>query len=305
MTNCMKIKIGTRGSELALVQTNLVIEALKQKYPQVEMEVVVIRTKGDKILNKPLIDFGGKGAFVTEFEDALFRGDIDLAVHSAKDMPMALLEGLEIAGTLKREDPRDVLVTNKNCNRASNEKLIIGTGSLRRQLQVLELYPNASCINIRGNVPTRLKKITSGECDGVILAAAGLKRLNLLKEEDCCYQIFSYDEVIPAGGQAIIAIEARKESAAAELIRAISDERAFQELSIEREILQLLGAGCHEAVGVLANMEGDHVTIRIMKEKDGSVLRVKGVSSMMQKEALLQQLVYQIKAGEGSWEKSI
>lgn len=162
------IKIGTRGSLLALEQTNQVIAALKEKYPHLHIEKVILRTQGDKILDKPLFEFGGKGMFITEFEEALAEERIDLAVHSAKDMPIELADGMVIAGVLPRADVRDVLVTRKGVS----GKLLIGTGSLRRQFQLKEIYPEAACISIRGNVPTRLQKVRDGEVDGVVLAAA-------------------------------------------------------------------------------------------------------------------------------------
>lgn len=241
------IRIGTRGSLLSLEQTNRVIAALTARNLELQIEKVVIHTQGDKILDKPLLAFGGKGAFVTEFEEALADGTIDLAVHSAKDMPMELAEGLVIAGALPRADVRDVLVTRKGLP----ERMVIGTGSLRRQFQLKAMYPHAQCISIRGNVPTRLQKIRDGECDGVVLAAAGLERLGLLEEKDFEYRYFSTEEMVPAGGQGIIAIEGRMNDEITELVRSISNPDAMQELETERRILQLLEAGCHEAIGVI------------------------------------------------------
>jgi hydroxymethylbilane synthase len=269
-----KIKIGTRGSDLAIAQTKQVAAALQKAFPSIIVETIVLRTMGDKILDKPLPEFGGKGAFVTEFEEALLAGSIDLAVHSAKDMPVDLAPQLVIAGVLKREDARDVLVTRKGENRLRKTGFVIGTGSLRRQSQIQMIYPKAEYRGIRGNVPTRLRKLREKEYDAVVLAAAGLKRLGLLEEADLEYRYFSFDEVIPAGGQAVIAIEGRKEDAFTEMVRQISDGTAFAELMMEREILQMLDAGCHEAVGVLAQYTEDSVRIRLMKEIGEIVRRV-------------------------------
>jgi hydroxymethylbilane synthase len=271
-----KMKIGTRGSDLAVAQTNQVVAALRKAFPSVTVEIVVLKTRGDKILDKPLPEFGGKGAFVTEFEEELLAGSIDLAVHSAKDMPVELAKGLALAGVLKREDARDVLVTRKGeeKNRTGKKGFVIGTGSLRRQSQIQMIYPEAEYRGIRGNVPTRLRKLREKEYDAVVLAAAGLKRLGLLEEADLEYRYFSFDEVIPAGGQAVIAIEGRKEDAFTEMVRQISDGTAFAELMMEREILQMLDAGCHEAVGVLAQYTEDSVRIRLMKEIGEIVRRV-------------------------------
>lgn len=267
--NQKEIRIGTRGSELALAQTKQVVGLLNAEYPDLVFETVIIRTKGDKILEKPLIDFGGKGAFVTEFEEALLQGEIDLAVHSAKDMPMELSDGLEIAGVLPRENARDVLV----CRKGDTKPIRIGTGSLRRQFQLKRIYPELECVAIRGNVPTRLDKVREGIYDGVILAAAGLARLDLLSEPDLEYHFFSYDEMIPAGGQGIIAIEGRTEDVISRMVKRISDFNAMMELETERKVLELLNADCHEAVGVFSEWKEDCMKLRVVREKEGQIFK--------------------------------
>ncbi|MGN0306731.1 MAG: hydroxymethylbilane synthase [Lachnospiraceae bacterium] len=151
------IRIGTRGSRLALMQTEMVIVSLKRIIPDWTIETVVLHTRGDKLLDKPLVEFGGKGLFITEFEEALTEGRIDLAVHSAKDMPMKLADDLVIAAALPRADARDVLVIKKG----AKENPVIGTGSLRRQFQLKAIYPHMQCVSIRGNVPTRQYVMTS------------------------------------------------------------------------------------------------------------------------------------------------
>jgi len=284
-----KIRIGTRGSELALAQANQVIAALHARFPDVLAETVILRTQGDKVLNQPLLSFGGKGVFVEEIEKELSEGRIDIAVHSAKDMPMELGNSLEIAGVLKRADARDVLVVQKGSEIAEwlkqrkdsaiegkehiREKFVIGTGSLRRQFQLKKCYPECACKSIRGNVTTRLQKLRSGECDGVILAAAGLERLGLLEEEDLLYRFFSEEEMLPAGGQGIIAIEGRAGERVTELIQEISDGKTYQELLLERRLLEIVGAGCHEAVGVLAEYSGESVRMRLLM--DGESMETK------------------------------
>lgn len=267
------IRIGTRGSRLALAQTGMVMEALERRYPGLRMEQVILRTQGDKLLDRPLADFGGKGVFITEFEEDLLRGDIDLAVHSAKDMPMELASGLTIGGVLPRGDVRDVLVTRKGL---TGGRMTVGTGSLRRQFQLRTLYPEAECISIRGNVPTRLQKVRDGICDGVVLAAAGLERLGLLREEDLDYRFFSCGEMLPAGGQGIIAVEGRAGDGAAELAEGISDENTLLELETERCVLELLNAGCHEALGVNARAEGGRITLSVIREARGRIYRQQG-----------------------------
>lgn len=343
----MKIRIGTRGSELARKQTELVIDAISKAYPDCVCETVILRTEGDRILDKPLMEFGGKGVFVTEFEEALQEGKIDLAVHSAKDMPMELAKGLTICGVLPREDVRDVLVTRKDhplqmehflqerkqeegtsdwmekereigaqnaepvveCKMTENqhsalEMYRIGTSSLRRQCQIEQLYSNVQCVSIRGNVPTRLRKLRDGEYDGVVLAAAGLRRLNLLQEEDLEYHYFDVEDMLPAGGQGIIAIEGREQDEIAECVKKISDSDAWLQLKTEQEVLYLLNAGCHEAVGVVTNLTADKIELRIMKEMDGKLIYVDGRASRSEYSNLaveqVQELLQKLKCSNDS-----
>lgn len=284
------IRIGTRGSRLALAQTDMVIERLRQDYPQWDTETVILHTQGDKLIDRPLIAFGGKGAFVTEFEEALLDGRIDLAVHSAKDMPMDLAEGLVIAGVLPRADARDVLVTKREGCAGPSAAKVIGTGSLRRQIQLKAVYPNMQCIPIRGNVPTRLQKVRNKECDGVVLAAAGLERLGLLGEQDLEYRYFSIGEMIPAGGQGIIAIEGRKNDEITDWVSNISNHNTMLELMTERNILHLLQAGCHEAVGVFSEVRDGRIAIQIIQESDGKVYRRQARGALEKRKELEEQL---------------
>ncbi len=286
------IRIGTRGSKLALIQTEMVLEELKKKYPDWEMERVIISTKGDQMLNKPLTDFLGKGVFITEFEEALLTGQIDLAVHSSKDMPMELAEGLVIAGVLPRADARDVLVTRKGLLEA--KKLLditVGTGSVRRQIQLKKLYPDINCVSIRGNVPTRLQKIRDGEVDAVLLAAAGLSRLGMLKEAEFDYRFFSYEEMLPAGGQGIIAMEGRDGDEIARLAGAVSDEKAYYELETERSIMKQLEAGCHEPIGIISCIEQEEISVQVIREKNGIFQKQEGRAPVRQRLELARKLV--------------
>lgn len=270
-----KIRIGTRGSKLALVQTELVIDAMKQVLPDLEYEIVIIQTTGDKILDKPLAEFGGKAVFVSEFEEALLWDEIDFAVHSAKDMPMELSEGLDIVGVLKRDDPKDVLITQKGTNIHEKSTALIGTSSLRRQFQIEQLYHNIECHPIRGNVNTRLNKLREGQYDGIILAAAGINRLKLNQESDFQYKYLDIDECIPAGGQGIIAIEGKKNSEWVSLCEKITDRNAKIELEIERRALKYFNAGCHEPIGVYAKASENQITVWMMKEINGEIVRKK------------------------------
>lgn len=292
------VRIGTRGSRLALAQTELVIAALKKNYPSISVEPVILCTKGDRILDQPLLDFGGKGAFVTEFEEALYDGRIDLAVHSAKDMPVELGEGLVIAGTLPREDARDVLILRKGTLIAELAAPVIGTGSLRRQFQLKKLYPNAVFSGIRGNVPTRLQKLLDGTCDGVVLAMAGLNRLGLAEEPEYDYRPFTYEEMVPAGGQGIIVVEGRQGDEITEMIGRISDEKSCLELEAERAVLKALDAGCHAAIGTLAQVTDQGIRIRIREACKGQELEAERTAELSGRIRLAEELAAGIREEE-------
>lgn len=250
------IRLGTRRSPLAMAQTRLVAERIEKEIADVQIELIPITTKGDRILDRPLLEFGGKGVFVDEFERALVEKSIDLAVHSAKDMPGELSEGLSLLCLTDREDPRDVLVTRKGF--PLSDVKIAGTGSKRRSLQLeklsregkLGLTESLSCRNLRGNVQTRLEKLAACEYDGIILAAAGLKRLGLLAGGEYDFHFFSLEEMIPAGGQGIIAVEGRKGEPLWKELLALEKKEEALCLRGERHFLNLLGAGCHEPAGV-------------------------------------------------------
>lgn len=262
------VRIGTRKSALAIAQTELVANLMKAKFPGLQVELVMKQTVGDKILDKPLLEFGGKGVFVSEFEEALQRGDIDFAVHSAKDLPMELAEGLEIVGVPAREDVRDVVVTRKDSvleeKISKRETIIVGTSSLRRKMQIELLADQlwggapAQCKNLRGNVLTRLEKLASGEYDAIILAAAGLNRLGELPEFGRFH--FSYlgwMDMIPAGCQGILAVEGKKGNPVNRIAREISEESALLSFRLERRTLALMEAGCHEPIGVCSRLAGE------------------------------------------------
>ena len=288
------IRIGTRGSKLALAQTELFIDALHVFYPEVECEQIIIKTKGDKILDKPLVEFGGKAVFVTEFEEAIKEGRIDLAVHSAKDMPMELMEGLDIVCTLKREDVRDVIITRAGEKVGNISSPIIGTGSLRRQCQIRALYPDVKCESLRGNVPTRIEKLRNGQYDGIILAAAGLKRLQLHNEPDLSYEYIEIDKMVPAAGQGIIAIEGVA-GHLTELLENINDEKSKIELFSERMVLKKLGAGCHEPVGVHSEYRQDgYVVLSVMKECNGQIIKADGKELLQNIDNLAKRLIGQL-----------
>ncbi len=256
----MNIKIGTRKSKLALAQTNMVVNEIKKYFPSINIEVVHFTTKGDKVLNKPLINIGGKGVFVTEIEDALLNKEIDLAVHSAKDLPLKLQDNLTISSVLKRGNYRDTLVTVKGKEIDFSREIIIGTGSNRRKLAFKNLYPNATFKDIRGNVDTRLNKLYNGEYDGIILAMAGLERLDLLSDSRFTFTPFDYKEFVPAPCQGIIAIESRNNDLT-EILSKINHKDTFYSFQTERYILNILNADCGMPLGAYSFVENNKINV--------------------------------------------
>ena len=256
----MNIKIGTRKSKLALAQTNMVVNEIKKYFPSINIEVVHFTTKGDKVLNKPLINIGGKGVFVTEIEDALLNKEIDLAVHSAKDLPLQLQDNLTISSVLKRGNYRDTLVTVKGKEIDFSREIIIGTGSNRRKLAFKNLYPNATFKDIRGNVDTRLNKLYNGEYDGIILAMAGLERLDLLSDSRFTFTPFDYKDFVPAPCQGIIAIESRNNDLT-EILSKINHKDTFYSFQTERYILNILNADCGMPLGAYSFVESNKIDV--------------------------------------------
>ncbi len=259
----MNIKIGSRKSALAMKQTEAVMEKLQSLFPDDTFEIVGISTKGDKQLDVSLQSFGGKGIFIKELEAALLSGDIDMAVHSAKDMPTDLPDGLEISAALMRDDRQDVLVYFGDTK--VSEIKIIGTGSARREAQAKKLFPNAVFKPIRGNIGTRLEKVKSGEYDAVIMAKAAINRLEI---EDVNLLSLGNDFVC-AAGQGILAVETA-DGKMKKYTYAINDTAAMTELSAEREFLKCTGGGCHAPCGASAVFDGKCVTMRVFYESGKS-----------------------------------
>ena len=256
----MNIKIGTRKSKLALAQTNMVVNEIKNYFPSINIQVVHFTTKGDKVLNKPLINIGGKGVFVTEIEDALINKEIDLAVHSAKDLPLQLQDNLTISAVLKRGNYRDTLVTVKGKEIDFSRETVIGTGSNRRKLAFKNLYPSATFKDIRGNVDTRLNKLYKGEYDGIILAMAGVERLNLLSDSRFTFTPFDYKEFVPAPCQGIIAVESRNNDLT-EILSKINHQDTFYAFETERHILNILNADCGMPLGAYSFVENNKINV--------------------------------------------
>jgi hydroxymethylbilane synthase len=272
-------RIGTRGSPLALYQANAVA-ALLQTRMGVASEIVVIKTSGDRLGEAPLSEVGGKRLFVKEIEDALLAGDVDLAVHSSKDMPAFLPEGLEIGGVLPREDPRDALVLPaghgpdqelESVRRALGISPRIGTSSVRRIAQLASFTSAERFLPIRGNLDTRLRKLDAGDYDALVLAAAGLRRL---ERSARITALLPVDICVPAPGQGIIAVEIRGDDRhAGELASAIDDAHAAAALRAERAVVDRLGGGCQMPIGAfcqLASDDGDLSIAVVVASLDGS-----------------------------------
>lgn len=271
----MKIRVGTRGSNLALIQTNWAIDRLKEKFPEVEFEVKIIKTKGDKILHLSLDKIGDKGLFVKEIESQLLEGEIDLAVHSMKDMPAEVVEGLKFAAVPKREDPRDVIILREGLNSFDELPIgaTIGTGSKRRKYQLLRKRPDLNIVPIRGNIETRISKIESENLDGIVLAASGVLRADL---EDKITEYLPVDLMIPAPAQGALALEIRENDVVLEkMIDAIKDEISQIQTDAERSYLAGIDGSCHIPMGAYCEVDGEKLTLTgIFGDEDGEKITV-------------------------------
>jgi hydroxymethylbilane synthase len=256
----MNIKIGTRGSKLALTQTNSVVENLKKIAPDIQTEIIVIKTSGDIMQDVSLLQIGGQGAFVKEIEEALLDGRIDLAVHSMKDVPGDIPESLTFAAIMQREDVRDVLVSRGRIKMEFMPKgAKIGTGSLRRGAQIKAILPDINIVPLRGNIDTRLKKIETEDLTGVILAAAGMKRLGYV---ETISQFLPTELMLPAVGQGALGLQVRK--ADAELLNLLSELNhapTAPEVTAERAYLRALGGGCRLPIAAYGLIEKQRLTL--------------------------------------------
>jgi hydroxymethylbilane synthase len=254
-----------------LAQASWVRQRLEKERPELSVELVVIKTSGDRFMEALIQNIGGKGIFTKEIEDALLRKEIDLAVHSMKDLPTELPAGLSVAAVPEREDPRDVLVA---ANKIRLDELPagakVGTGSLRRKAQLLHYRPDLSLVPIRGNIDTRLKKFAAGEVDALVMAAAGLKRIH---REERITEFISDDICVGAVAQGALGLETRADDAVREQLSFLHHGPTFAEVEAERAFLKRLGGGCHVPVGARARAEEDRLTIvGVVAQPDGSFL---------------------------------
>ncbi len=267
-----KIVLGTRGSRLAMWQAEWVKAALEATGKGITVELSKIKTTGDKILDVPLAKVGGKGLFVKEIEEAMLRGEIDIAVHSMKDVPTDFPDGLHLAVICEREDPRDALISNSFSSFYDlPHGARVGTSSLRRSCQLLSIRPDLNILSLRGNLDTRLGKLDEGQFDAIILAAAGVKRLGW---QDRITQYLSTDISLPAIGQGAIGIECRRDDAEINLlIGALNHNNSYICVSSERACLKKLEGGCQVPIAAHAEINGEWLTVRgLVGSLDGKTI---------------------------------
>ena len=275
MSKIDKLKIGTRGSPLALKQTSEIIEIMKSQHTQLQqtgaLETVVIKTTGDKEQSRLLAEIGGKGLFTKELDEAMLRGEIDIAVHSMKDMPTFMPEGIVLHAITKRLDSRDAFISRKAANIMELPKgAKVGTASMRRNAQLLNLRPDLQIVAIRGNVETRLRKVADGEVDAIILAFAGLKRLG---KEDAIMSLIEFDDMLPAVGQGILAATCREDDLRANtFITSLSHMATTIAVLAERAMLAVLDGSCHTPIAGYAEVDTDEIlTLRgLILHPDGT-----------------------------------
>ena len=278
MDNSRPIIVGSRGSPLALAQTQEVIRQLTANFPVLEFKIQKITTQGDVITNKPLSKLGGKGLFVKELEVALINGEIDFAVHSFKDLPTELTPGLIVGAITKREDPRDALVS-KNGETLDNlpPGAIVGTSSPRRAAQLIAYRPDLDIVDLRGNLDTRLRKVEKGEVDAAVLAAAGLIRLGMAGK---ITQLLPPEVSLPAVGQGALAIEIRQnDQEIAEMVKVLDHQPTNQAVCAERACLEHLGGGCNVPIGVYGCVTEGTINLQgIVACPDGNHVVRSGIS---------------------------
>lgn len=272
------IRIGTRGSQLALYQAELTKKTLLEKFPEIKVDIEIIKTKGDKILDVALSKIGDKGLFTKELETALLENQVDIAVHSLKDLPTTLPDGLKLGAVLPRAEFRDALVSKdgRKLNELTPEDTI-ATSSLRRKAGLMRINNKFKIVDIRGNVNTRLRKMEEGHCDAMIMAAAGLQRLGLDKY---ITEILEPEDFVPATSQGVIAIESRADDAETDaFLNAINHNETWNSIEVERGFLRSIEGGCQVPVGCYTETNGDNITIT------GFVATLDGNTYLLEKES--------------------
>ncbi len=287
------LRIGTRKSALAVWQAEYVKQLIESSDPDIHCEIVAMRTEGDRILDRPLYQAGGKGLFVKELDQALRDKITDISVHSLKDVPMELPDDLPILAYSRREDPRDALILRKDSDEAGMK--IIGSSSRRRIIQLEQLYPGRRFTGIRGNVQTRMRKLEEGLCDGTVLAAAGLKRLGM---EDAAVRFFETDEIIPAAGQGILAVQGRAGEKYG-FLSCVMDERSRIAAAAERSFVCTLDGGCTAPIAAYAKISGRKLRLSGLYccEEAGILRRGEAEGDTGEAEKLGKELALELKEG--------
>lgn len=285
------IRVGSRESKLAVIQSELVMDAIRASHPDVALELVTMKTTGDKILDRTLDKIGGKGLFVKELDAALLDGRADLTVHSCKDLPMEENPAIPLAGFSRREDPRDVLVLPEGVTELDKTKPI-GCASARRAVQLKALFPDMETAPVRGNVLTRLRKLDEGQFSALVLAAAGLKRLGL---EGRITRYFTVEEMIPAAGQGILALQTRAGEDLSFLSQVLDEEGTLCARA-ERAFVRRLDGGCSSPIAAHAVLSGGEITITgLYVNEDGAAIRRTVTGPRDQGENLAETLADEIK----------
>lgn len=297
-----KYVVGTRESQLARLQTDIAAGAVQALHPDIELTVVAIKTHGDKVQDKPIAALGDRGVFVKELEEALLRNEVDFVVHSLKDLPTEMPPDLVLAGVIGREDPRDVLVSPGNVTLAQLPPgSTIASSSRRRTAQMLSLRPDLKFVDVRGNIPTRLRKLDEGIAQAMVLAAAGLKRLG---QDDRIAELFSFDQCTPAVGQGILGLECRQgDDATIELLTQLSNADLLSVTAAERAFLNEVGGGCSVPVGAVAQFDENGLLslYACIAALDGtSVMRSQATSKASEAEALGRRLAREMLSSGGN-----
>jgi len=274
-----KLLVGTRGSKLALAQTSMVLGLLSQRLPGIELQVVTVKTAGDRLPPQKRGETDGKGAFTGDIEDLLAKGQVDLAVHSLKDLSVRLGRGLKIGATPPRGDPRDALVSTIGEKLSGLPKgSSLGTSSIRRKAQLMKLRPDLKMVDLHGNVETRVRKMKELRLGGVVLAAAGLDRLSMGER---ITQRFSVEEMVPSAGQGTIAVEVRSgDGEVAEMVSKINDEKTMRASECERAFARAIGGDCYVPAGAHASVNGRSLTlVGMVASADGRVVLKRSATS--------------------------
>ena len=287
------IRVGSRESALAVAQAKLVMDAIRSAHPDIGLELVTMKTTGDRILDRTLDQIGGKGLFVRELDAALLEGRVDITVHSCKDLPMEIPEGLPLAAFTRREDPADVLVLPAGQTTLDRNRPI-GCSSARRRLQLAGLFPGAAVEPVRGNVQTRLRKLDEGQFSALVLAGAGLRRLGL---EDRIARRFTVQEMLPAAGQGILAVQGRAGEDLS-FLDCVNDSGGADCARAERAFVRWLDGGCSSPVAAHAITEGDAITIEgLYVDGFNRLYRGRRTGPRDQGEQLAQALARDLKEG--------